>query len=271
LEVSVVDYRRIRPIVYVILAAGALVALGGSHTGVAARSASSPLYVALGDSVEVGFGDDIASDGVGYVQPFGALLSSTLGQPVDVQNLGVFGATTREITLRELPAALAAIHSHQDNEVVISWGGGGVDLGQVALSHQAAVCKQTPSCLARFNAALNEAEQAIDRTIAALRLAGGPNARILMRTQYNALLKTGCQAPQAVELGTVTLEGAPGTILDRGLNDRIRTVADHYGAQVIDLFPAFALYADQLVASDCVHPNGLGYQVILNLFASALQ
>jgi lysophospholipase L1-like esterase len=58
-------------------------------------------------------------------------------------------------------------------------------------------------------------------------------------------------------------------VLDRGLNDRIRTVAARYGARVVDLL-GVALFANQLVSSDCVHPNGAGYQVILNLFQTAL-
>jgi len=59
-------------------------------------------------------------------------------------------------------------------------------------------------------------------------------------------------------------------MLDRGLNDRIRTVAARYDAQVVDLFPTFAVFANQLVSADCVHPNGAGYQAILDLFEAAL-
>ena len=90
-----------------------------------------------------------------------------------------------------------------------------------------------------------------------------------MRTQYNALARTGCQTPENVALASATLEGAPGTLLDRGLNDRIRTVAARYDAQVVDLFVPFLLQADTLVASDCIHPSGLGYQAILLLSQGA--
>jgi lysophospholipase L1-like esterase len=248
----------------------AFVALMPAGTPAAARVPPAPLYVALGDSIEVGVGDDILADGFGYVQPFGNVLSAALGQAVDVENLGVFGSSALQTWLHQVPAAIASIEAHQGAPIVISWGGGGPDLGAVALSNQAAACRQTPSCLGRFNALLNHVEKAIDRTIGDLRAAAGPNARIFMRTQYNALLKTGCQTPQAALLGTVTLEGAPGTLLDRGLNDRIRDVAAKYDATVVDLFPAFAVLADQLVAADCVHPSGAGYQAILALFAGAL-
>jgi hypothetical protein len=116
---------------------------------------------------------------------------------------------------------------------------------------------------------LNEVEQTIDHTIGRVRSAVGPNGRILMRTQCNALLRAGCAPPEVVALGNVTLEGAPGTVLDRGLNDRIRSVAGKYGAKVVELFGPFAVNANVLVASDCGHQSGVGYQAILSLFEGA--
>jgi lysophospholipase L1-like esterase len=59
-------------------------------------------------------------------------------------------------------------------------------------------------------------------------------------------------------------------VLDRGLNDRIRSVAETYHAEVVDLFPAFAINANTLVSSDCVHPSGAGYQVIATLSNAAI-
>jgi lysophospholipase L1-like esterase len=265
------NVRRIPILVFALMLAIALVGWKQGPVRAAAGFATSPLLVTLGDSIEVGLGDEIAINGTGYVASFGNFLSLALGQPVDVHNLGQTGATTLDIMLRQLPTAVAEISAHAGSPIVVSWGGGGNDLGLVALSPQAAVCQRQPSCLARFNAVLNQAEQAIDRTIAALRLAGGPNARIFMRTQYNALLRTGCGTPQSVALGNITLEGAPGTILDRGLNDRIRDIAARYDATVVDLFPTFAVLADQLVSPspDCTHPNDAGYQAILGLFIAA--
>jgi lysophospholipase L1-like esterase len=116
---------------------------------------------------------------------------------------------------------------------------------------------------------LNETEQTIDRTIGDLRQRLGPNAVILMRTQYNAFLKPGCATPDVAALGNATLEGLPGSVLDRGLNDRIRSVAAKYAAKVVDLFLPFAAKADTFVASDCVHPSGAGYQAIATLSGAA--
>jgi len=65
------------------------------------------------------------------------------------------------------------------------------------------------------------------------------------------------------------LEGVPGTVLDEGLNDRIRTIAAKYGAQVVDLFVPFAFNPDAFVAADCIHPSGAGYHTIEALFKAA--
>jgi lysophospholipase L1-like esterase len=227
----------------------------------------TPAYVVLGDSIEFGLGDDIAADGLGYVPIVTAFLTTFFGVPVDAHNSGEPFAQTRGIWQDQLPQALAAAAGHAP--VVVSWGGGGNDLAGVVTGPQAAACRQSQSCLGRLNGLLNEVEQTIDRTIRGLRDALGADAVILMRTQYNALLRTGCATPDVAALGTVALEGLDGTVLDRGLNDRIRSVAEKYGAQVVDLFVPFAVSANTLVAADCIHPSGVGHQVIAVLSGAA--
>lgn len=220
----------------------------------------TPVYVVVGDSIEFGLGDDIAADGFGYVPLVAATLASFVG-PTSVHNFGEPFADTRTIWREQVPAALAAAAGHAP--VIVSWGGGGNDLAQVVTGPQAATCRQEQSCLGRLNGLLNEVEQTIDRTIRQLREVLGPDAVILMRTQYNALLRTGCApSPFAAALGTIVLEGQPGTVLDRGLNDRIRDVAEKYDAQVVDIFGPFFAMASTLVSSDCVHPSGAGHQAI---------
>lgn len=235
----------------------------------ARAQAPAPAYVAGGDSIEFGLGDDIPGDsaGLGYVPLVAAFLSSFFQQAVDVHNFGEPFAQTRDIWRDQVPRAVAAAAGHAP--VVVSWGGGGNDLAEVATGPQAAACRQSQSCLGRFNGLLNEVEQTIDRTIRDLRQALGPNAVILMRTQYNALLRTGCAPPEVAALANATLEGADGTVLDRGLNDRIRSVATKHNAQVVDVFLPFAVNANTLVSSDCIHPSGVGYQVIATLSGAA--
>jgi lysophospholipase L1-like esterase len=220
----------------------------------------TPAYVVVGDSIEFGLGDDIAADGMGYVPIFKALLTMFVGQPVEVNNLGEPFAQTRDIWRKQVPDGLSFASGHAP--VVVSWGGGGNDLAEVATGPQAAACRREPSCLGRLHGLLNETEETIDRTIRELRQALGAGAVILMRTQYNALLRPGCGTPEEAALATAALEGAPGTLLDRGLNDRIRTVAGKHDAQVVDLFLPFALSANTLVSSDCIHPSGVGYQAV---------
>lgn len=236
------------------------VCLAASAIPPVSAQSPTPAYVVVGDSIEFGLNDDIAADGMGYVPIVETLLTTFFGGPVEVNNLGEPFAQTRDIWREQLPNALAAATGHAP--VVVSWGGGGNDLADVATGPQAAGCRQSQSCLGRFNGLLNETEQTIDRTIRGLRQALGPGAVILMRTQYNALLRPGCATPEVAALATATLEGAPGTVLDRGLNDRIRTVAEKYDAQVVDLFLPFALSANTLVSNDCIHPSGVGYQAI---------
>ena len=235
--------------------------------GLTAAQAPTPAHVVVGDSVEFGRGDDISADGFGYVPLVATFLSTFFGQTVDVSNFGEPFAQTREIWRNQVPDAVAAAVGHAP--IVVSWGGGGNDLADTATGPQAATCLRSQSCLGRFNGLLNETEQTIDRTIRGLRAAFGSDAVILMRTQYNALLRTGCATPDVVAIATATLEGVDGTVLDRGLNDRIRSVAEKYGAEVVDLFLPFALSANTLVAADCIHPSGAGHQAIATLSGAA--
>ena len=254
-------------IVAVCLTMAVVAGAGTPRASLHAQAPPAAGYVAVGDSIEFGLGDDNPLDGIGYVSPFGAFLAIALGQPVQVHNFSVPAADTRDILLTQLRAASAAAQSHQP--VIVSWGGGGIDIGLVALKTQDSACKQQPSCLGRFNGLLNEVHAAIDRTIATLRQAVGPTGRIFMRTQYNAIARSGCQPPAAVALGDVVLEGLPGTVLDEGLNDRIRAIAAKYSAQVVDLYIPFRINPDAFVAADCVHPSGAGYSIILSLFQAA--
>ena len=242
----------------------AVVAAAGTLTAsLHAQAPPAAGYVALGDSIEFGVGDTNPVDGIGYVNPFGAFLAVVLGQPVQVHNFSVPASDTGDIRLLQLREAAAAAQSHRP--IVVSWGGGGIDVGLIALKTQESACKHLQSCLGRFNGLLNEVEATIDKTIATLRQAAGPEGRILMRTQYNAIARSGCQPPEAVALGDAVLEGVPGTVLDEGLNDRIRAIAAKYGAQVVDLYGPFRINADALVSADCIHPNSAGYALITAL------
>jgi GDSL-like Lipase/Acylhydrolase family len=235
--------------------------------GSARLYAQSPAYVAVGDSIEFGLQDDTPANGFGYVPLVAAFLISFFGQAVETHNFGEPFAETRDIWHEQVPEAIAAAAGNAP--VIVSWGGGGNDLVAVVTGPQAAACRQTQSCLGRLNGLLNEIEQTIDRTIRNLRDALGDDAVILMRTQYNGLLRPGCATPEVAALATVTFEGLAGSVLDRGLNDRIRSVAAKYDAQVVDLFAPFAVAAATLVSDDCTHPSGAGYDLIAAMSTAA--
>ena len=233
----------------------------------ASAQSPTPAYVVIGDSVEFGLGDNTPGDGFGYAPLVAAFLTTLFGQAVEVHNFGEPFAETRDIWREQVPDALAVVEGNAP--VVVSWGGGGNDLASVVTGPQAATCRRSESCLGRLNGLLNEVEQTIDRTIRRLREALGPDAVILMRTQYNALLRTGCATADVATLATIALEGLEGTVLDEGLNDRIRSIAEKYDAQVVDVFVPFALNADTLVSSDCIHPSGAGHLAIATLSGAA--
>jgi lysophospholipase L1-like esterase len=231
---------------------------------------AAPGYVVLGDSIEFGVG---ASDPAttAYVPMFHQRLTTDFfGGAADLHNLAISGATVRDINQKELFPAIAAIQDH--SPVVVSWGGGGNDLRHFIASPEAATCARgNPSCFARLNALLNEIEHMMDLTLGTLRKVAGPNANILVRTQYNPLLRDSCGGPNdpLAQLANVVLEGG-APFLASGLNDRIRAVAAKHGARVAEIFLAFFIAPNTLVADDCIHPNDAGHAVIRDAFILAL-
>lgn len=249
----------------IFLFVGVFLTHGASGTAVAHETGQA--YVVLGDSIEFGIG--AGSPENAWVPGFHDYLESTFfGTPeapvqADLHNHSVPGATVGEIMRDQLAAAIADIRSH--DPVVVSWGGGGNDLLNFIGSPQAVTCLMgNAGCLTRLNALLNEIERVLDVTVRGLR-AVGPNYTVLLRTQYNPLLRTSCGGPtdSQAQLASLVLEGG-APFLVRGLNDRIRDVAARYGAKVIEIYMPFALNADDLVADDCIHPNDAGHAVIQN-------
>jgi lysophospholipase L1-like esterase len=240
-----------------------------SATGEASES-SQPGYVALGDSIDFGVG---ATGFVGWVPRFNVFLSTEVfNTEVELHNFAVPGHATGDINRTQLAPAIVEVQNHVPVGVVVSYGGGGNDLLDFIQSPQARSCLRVPSCLARINALLNEAEQNVRRALRALRFFAGSESTILVRTQYNPFRKTGCDPGGGrVELTDAALEGAPGTRLGRGLNDRLRAVAAENGAKVIEIFLTFAVRADALVADDCIHPNDAGHDAIRDAAIGAFQ
>src|SRR4029450_10868249 len=120
------------------------------------------------------------------------------------------GATMGDIRRDQLAAALSDIASY--NFIVLSLGGGGNDLLNFIFSPQAVTCRMANiQCLARLNALLNNVEVLLDQMVRRLR-AAGPNDVILLRTEFNPLLKQGCDSipPGRTQLANLALEGSGG-------------------------------------------------------------
>lgn len=226
-------------------------------------------YVVLGDSIDFGIGAS-ASEKAWVALFHDYLEAAFFNGDADLHNLAVRGATARDIRHEQLVPAITEIQSH--NPHVVSLGGGGNDLLNFITSPEAATClRGNISCLRRLDALLNEIEHTIDLMLSMLRDAADPDTTILVRTQYNPLLKSTCGGPAdpQAQLANVVLEGGAPPFLVRGLNDRLRYLAAQHGGKVVEIFLAFALNADALIANDCVHPNDLGHAVILGAAVAA--
>lgn len=110
----------------IVILCGLLVAFAISP---ASAQPVTPAYVAVGDSIEFGLGDDTPGDGPGCVPLVAAFLTTFFGQPVETHNFGRPFAQTREIWRVQAPAAISAAEGNAP--VVVSWGGGGNDLADV--------------------------------------------------------------------------------------------------------------------------------------------
>lgn len=264
------------PCLYFTLVVFSLLVFGAQRVSFAHEpDARSVGHIVLGDSIECGVVFDPGSPvfGDGYVDPLHDELESRAGEEMDLVNLCVLGATSRDINLDQLPQAITEVFGH--DSVVISYGGGGNNLRRFITSPQAATCARGKlSCLRRLNALLNEAEQNMRLAINRLRSIAGEDSQILMRTQYNALMGMSalggpCADPGLILLANLAIEGG-APFLAEGLNDRIRRVAAEHGAVVAEIFGTFAANPGGLISGDCTHPTADGYAEILNAFIDVL-
>jgi hypothetical protein len=99
LEAWIMTRRALRSLLHLSAAVlGCLIVVAGARPSRAvAQAPPPPIDVALGDSIEFGLGDNILADGIGYTPLFQAFLSTAFQRPVQLLNLGVPFATTRDI------------------------------------------------------------------------------------------------------------------------------------------------------------------------------
>lgn len=158
--------------------------------------------------------------------------------------------------------------SPRDDVEVVTVSIGGNDLYGPAV---AACVPPTRACLPALEATFTGFEGRYDQILAALREAAGPGTVILAMTYYNPLpfCALGAANPAAARaLGDFILEGGDIGLgaMPLGFNDRLRQVADRYGAIVVDTFGTLG-DGDFVGGADCVHPDGDGHRALAEVYA----
>lgn len=232
------------------------------------------LYIALGDSLSEGAG---ASDP--RATAFVPLVRAHLGDGYALLNLGHSGDTSDQlIDHGHLDDALSEIRDRNGDDdasndvTLVTLEIGGNDLLRIYFSLvitgacpdvETSISK--PECTEPFRDALDAYEPNLAATLDALQEAD-PALRILLLTLYNPFAGDG----DTGALGDLALEGVADTPFPDGMNDMIRRQADDHALTLVDVYPAFQDSTEDLISSDLIHPNDVGYQVMADAVIAAL-
>jgi lysophospholipase L1-like esterase len=238
---------------------------------------NTSLYIALGDSLSAGVGASVY-DQKGFVP----LVHDALGPTFALLNLGIAGDTSTQM-LREgtLDRAIIEINqrNHDDdpgNDVeVVTLEIGGNDLLDIFFDYvlttgrcpNVEVGLQRPECVDQLRGALDRYEPNLDLILDRLREAD-PDLEIFLLTLYNPW--SGGD-PAFGGLAELSLEGDPNTPFPEGLQDVIRRQAEANGVHLVEIYPLFAGKANEYIASDKIHPNDAGYQVMADAVLSKMR
>jgi len=246
------------------------------EVGPGAEAAGAPpaaLYVALGDSLAVGYGLDVPNV-EGYVARVHAGLDAP-DRPVELLNLGTSGATARSVIEDgTLEAAVRAIEDARAAATAIE--AITIDLGGNDAAHLAPVCLGGIDAACDAAARLARAQLAadLDRILGDLRTAAGPEVPMAVMGLYNALANPSCMLNDGAPIAETLLEGAASTEATsrpapaEGFNDVIRARAAAHGARLVEV--ADALGATGTLA-DCLHASLEGHALIAARFLEALR
>jgi lysophospholipase L1-like esterase len=241
---------------FLILACAAAVWVATGAVVASPAAQANGTYVALGDSV--------AEPTDSYVSIFFQFLRTSEGGDLDtLHNRAMSGADSSSLRRGQLATAIADIDGPSDTKVVtIDIGGNDrFQCGGPPPTWHLSFCPFA----ANFDATLADLQ-------AALRRDPGSEALIAM-TYYNAATGTGSRQERLYDrglLGTdLRISCAPSGDPRLGLNDRIVYISKARGALVADVYPAFKLGGQALIA-DGLHPNGPGQAVIAGEFRKAL-
>jgi lysophospholipase L1-like esterase len=244
-----------------------------SATAFACSGSEKPTYLALGDSYAAGVGASNKSNG--YVPLFLSFLEGSKAESLSLRNLAVGGETTASMIAKgQFGMALAELRfRNQDNNpkndvfaLTIDIGGNDLlDLaeeGQPCAPPASAADAACSSALAR---ALEAVSQNLTAILRSLRVAAGPDVRILVLDYFNPYSGTG-----------KPLEKAGGLVLPL-LNKEISDVAATPGidADVVQTFAAFQGKGAELTnvngPEGDFHPNDAGHRVLADLVIAAYE
>jgi lysophospholipase L1-like esterase len=220
-------------------------------------------YVALGDSLSIGF--SASSPAKGYVGLLDSGYQSSLGvnQLLDVGQAGASTTTLRDNG--QLADALSDINAPSDTKAVtIDIGGADAFFGNECPGHW----DEPNTCPARANLAyiFGQLKTA---------LAGDPgNEPFIAMAYYNPASGKGGSTEPSYDrtlLGTNHAIGCSDAGAKVGLDDVIYQEAGKVGIPVADAYPAFKQHGQAYMsATDSlhVHPNDAGYAAIAQAFGS---
>jgi len=239
----------------------------------ACSGTEKPTYLALGDSYAVGIGATSRSDG--YVPLFFSFLEQNRNESLSLRNLAVGGETTESMVAKgQFGVALAELRfrNQDDNSkndvLVITVDIGGNDILDLAGEGQpcAPPASVTDSaCTSAVTRTLSSLSQNLNAVMRGLRVAAGPDVKILVLDYFNPYSGTG-----------KPLERAGDVVLPL-LNEAIRDVATAPGidADVIHTFDAFKGRGAELTnvtgPEGDFHPNDQGYRLLADLVIAAYQ
>jgi lysophospholipase L1-like esterase len=231
-----------------------------------AQTGDAPAYIALGDSLAFGVGaEDPEQQGYVALAYNSLSTSDRYGDTgLDLVNLAVPGATSSDLLLEggQLDVALAEIDQRSEANAVeiISVDIGANDL--LALASSESPCTTDPTaeaCLEFLGQTLSALQDNLRTVLQRLREAA-PGAGIYVLNLYNPFSGTGDVREGIADLGVQQLNGVVGAV-----------VADEsLGARLGDVFQLFRGRGNQWIASDGLHPNEQGHQVLAEVLLATI-
>lgn len=260
--------RNLPPLAALLFLAASVGLLAGP---VNAQPASSPLYVALGDSLAFGVGAASPQDD-GYV----ALAADALrggdrfgGGGLDVLNLSSPGARTADLLEPgdQVDKAIAEIMARAEDQVpgneveLISINAGANDL--LALADSGAPCTQnagSEACRDSLTGTLTAVQENLLEVLRRLREAA-PGADIYVMDLYNPYSGSGEEFEILASVGVQQLNGVIG----------VAAANEEFRATLVPVFELFQGRSRQWIAQDGIHPNNDGYRVLAEALLAAIQ